>query len=137
MNINLLNRSEAREYTKCCAELSLNIENYSPTRLKVCLDHILNRGTKINSMGVLESNLSDHSMILFSIGKQRMESVSLTRQVVSNADLDRWRALPLSFVSMDGDLDRFLEEISGIASQTYKVVGTKKKRIDKEWHNVP
>ena len=70
VNIDLINSPLANSFINFCDTYGIKIENWNATREKACLDHILNLRASVHSIQILESYVSDHSIIVFKPGKK-------------------------------------------------------------------
>ena len=131
-NIHIISSPLATFCIDFCDFQGINIENWQPTREKSCLDHVLNLRTSIHSIKTLPSLKSDHTMILFTIGKNSSPEYVFQRvQMIFDLVLSKWISTRLSFLSIESDLSRFTNEIETISDMTFVMIRKSRKVIAK------
>ena len=94
LNLDLINSPVASTFINFCDSYGIKIENWKATREKACLDQILNLRSSIHSIQILDSYVSDHSMIIFKLGKKASAETTFAKvKTLSDQDLACWNSL--------------------------------------------
>ena len=137
-NLDLINSPLARAFINFCDDYGIRIENWAATCHKARLDQILNWRSSIHSIQNLDSYVSDHSMIIFKLGKKTSYQSSVSKvKIVPDQILACWSSTPLSFIQMDQDIEFLNSEIRDINQKAYKLITKTKRTKQPSWYFHP
>ena len=138
LNLDLINSPLASAFINFCDNYGIKIENSAATRDKACLDQILNWRSSIHSIQILDSYVSDHSMIIFKVGKKASAETTFVKvKTLTDHDLSCWVSSPLSFVQSDQDISFLTSEIRDVHQKAYKVITRTKRFKQPGWYFHP
>ena len=134
VNLDLINSPLASTFIEFCDNYGIRIENWNATRVNACLDQILNFGSSIHSIQIIDSYVSDHSMIVFKLGKEKSVKTIVSKvQIIPDQDLACWNSSPLAFIQMDHDICLFTSEIRDINHLAYRLTYRMKRSKHPSW----
>ena len=108
VDLDLINSPLASTFINFCDTYGIKIENWKATRDKACLDQILNWRSSIHSIQILDSYASDHSMIIFELGKKASSQTTFSKvKILPDQVLACWNSTPLSYIQMEHDIGFF------------------------------